>query len=135
MAHYAFIDEGNIVTLVIVGRDEDDAVEGVSDWETFYSNKIGQECFRTSYNTSGGVHYTDGEPSADQSRALRFNYAGIGYTYDQARDAFVPPAFYPSWILNNDTCLWDAPVPYPADGSEYVWDEETISWVLMDVEE
>lgn len=106
MAHYAFLDENNIVINVIVGKDENE--DGI-DWEEFYGAK------RTSYNTKGGIYYDSqtGEPHVDQSKAFRKNYAGIGYTYDPARDAFIPPKPYPSWILNEDTCLWEAPVPYP----------------------
>ena len=128
MAHYAFLDNQNIVTAVIAGRDEDDLVEGVESWETYYGNRKAMTCVQTSYNTHGGVHYTDGEPSDDQTKALRFNYAGIGFTYDEARDAFIPPTPYPSWVLDEGTCLWVAPVPMPEDGV-YVWDETTTSWV------
>lgn len=116
MAHYAFLDNDNIVTEVIVGRDEDDIVEGISDWETYYGEFRGQRCVRTSYNGN-----------------IRKNYAGVGYTYDEGRDAFIPPQPYPSWLLNEDTCLWDAPIPYPDDGQFYVWDEDTTSWVQIDL--
>jgi hypothetical protein len=119
MAHYAFLDENNIVVEVIVGKDEDE--DGV-DWEVAYGNFRNQVCKRTSYNTHGGVHTSSGVP-------FRKNYAGIGYTYDATRDAFIPPNSYPSWSLNEDTCLWDSPVPYPTDGKYYVWDEATTSWV------
>ena len=129
MAHYAFIDVDNTVTEVIVGRDENETVDGVSDWEAHYGDFRGQTCVRTSYNTRGGVHYTDGEPSEDQSQAFRFNYAGIGFTYDEARDAFIPPQPYASWVLDEATCLWAAPIDYPADGGQYVWDEEAGNWV------
>ncbi len=128
MAHYAFIDVDNTVTEVIVGRDENETVDGVSDWEAHYGDFRGQTCVRTSYNTRGGVHYTDGEPSEDQSQAFRFNYAGIGFTYDEARDAFIPPQPYASWVLDEDTCLWVAPIAYPADG-DHVWDEQAGDWV------
>ncbi len=84
---------------------------------------------QTSYNTHGGIHYTDGEPSADQTKALRYNYAGIGYSYDENRDAFIPPQPYASWVLDEATCLWVAPIDYPADGGQYVWDEQTTDWV------
>jgi hypothetical protein len=124
MAHYAQIDSDNIVVTVFVGRD--DVVEGIDDWETYYAPE-GFTVKQTSYNTQGGVHYTDGEPSADQSKALRFNYAGIGYTYDETRDAFIPPQPYASWVLDEDTCLWVAPIPMP-DG-DYVWDEDAGDWV------
>jgi len=126
MAHYAVLNSDNTVTMVFVGRD--DVVEGIDDWETYYAPE-GFTVKQTSYNTSGGVHYTDGVPSADQSKALRFNYAGIGHTYDADRDAFIPPQPYASWVLDEATCLWVAPIDYPADGGQYVWDEETGDWV------
>lgn len=121
MAHYAFLDENNMVTEVIVGRDEDEVVDGISDWEAYYGEFRGQTCKRTSYNTMGGQHTGDGTP-------FRKNYAGIGYEYDEARDAFIPPKPYDSWLLDDDTCLWVAPVAYPDDGEMYVWNEETTSW-------
>jgi len=126
MAHYAQIDSENIVVNVFVGRD--DVVEGVADWETYYA-PAGFTVKQTSYNTSGGVHYTDGEPSADQTKALRFNYAGINYSYDEARDAFIPPQPYPSWVLDEAICQWVAPIPYPTDGADYVWDEDAGDWI------
>jgi hypothetical protein len=126
MAHYAVLNSDNTVTTVFVGRD--DVVEGIDDWETYYAPE-GFTVKQTSYNTSGGVHYTDGEPSADQSKALRFNYAGIGFTYDSDRDAFIPPQPYASWVLDEATCLWVAPIDYPADGKMYTWDELTTSWI------
>jgi len=119
MAHYAFLDENNIVTEVIVGKDEGE--DGV-DWEVHDGNFRDQPCKRTSYNTHGGVHSDNGTP-------YRKNYAGIGYTYDAGRDAFIPPKPYPSWLLNEDTCLWGSPVPYPGDGQIYTWDEDTTSWL------
>lgn len=123
MAHYALLDENNIVTNVIVGRDEDEVVGGVSDWETHYSEVTGLRVLRTSYNTHGGVHTLGGTP-------LRMNYAGIGFTYDEARDAFIPPQPYPSWVLDEATCLWQPPLPYPEDGGNYRWDEDLFSWEL-----
>ena len=127
MAHYAQIDSDNIVVSVFVGRD--DVVEGIADWETYYAPE-GFTVKQTSYNTLGGVHYTDGEPSADQSKALRFNYAGIGYSYDENLDAFMPPKPYDSWVLNEETCWWESPVPYPenSEGIYYEWNESTQSW-------
>ena len=122
MAHYAFLDENNIVTEVIVGKHEGE--DGV-DWEQHYGAFRSQSCKRTSYNTSGGVHRLGGTP-------FRKNYAGIGYTYDSERDAFIPPTPYASWLLNEDSCLWNAPVPYPDDGERYTWDEATLSWVSND---
>ena len=116
MAHYAFLDENNVVTEVIVGKDE-----GNFDWEQQYGSFRGQACKRTSFNTHGGVHALGGVP-------FRKNYAGIGYTYDRTRDAFIPPRPFASWVLNEDTCLWDAPVPMPTDGKMYQWDEAAGAW-------
>ena len=115
MAHYAFLNMQNIVTEVIVGKDETD---GPTNWEIHYGNLREQVCKRTSYNTRGGIHINDGTP-------FRKNYAGIGFTYDYARDAFIPPKPYNSWTLNANTCLWEAPVAYPNDGQLYTWNEET----------
>ena len=128
MAHYAFLNMQNIVTEVIVGKDETD---GPTNWEIHYGNFREQVCKRTSYNTRGGIHYVNGEPSADQSKAFRKNYAGIGYTYDANRDAFIPPKPFNSWTLNETSCLWEAPVAYPEDGQRYTWNEETTSWDLI----
>tara|TARA_B110000977_G_scaffold163550_1_gene209564 strand:+ start:1399 stop:1800 length:402 start_codon:yes stop_codon:yes gene_type:complete len=128
MAHYAFLNDENLVIEVIVGRNEDGLVSGVTSWEDYYADFRGQRCFQTSYNTCGGVHYTDGEPSADQSKALRFNYAGIGYTYDKKLDAFIPPKPYPSWKLDKKSCLWVAPISMPKDGAAYTWDEASKTW-------
>jgi len=125
MAHYAVLDSDNTVTMVFVGRD--DVVEGIDDWETYYAPE-GFTVKQTSYNTQGGIHYTGGEPSADQSKALRYNYAGISYTYDENRDAFIPPQPYASWVLDEDTCLWVAPIAYPAEGM-HTWDEQAGDWV------
>ena len=112
MAHYAKV-ENTLVTQVIVAEPE--------FFETFVDSSPG-EWIQTSYNTSGGVHSDGGTP-------LRKNYAGVGFTYDSRRDAFIAPQPYPSWILNEDTCQWDSPVPYPTDGLMYEWDEDTTSWV------
>lgn len=119
MAHYAFLDFNNVVTEVIVGKDEG---EDNTNWEQWYGNFRGQICKRTSYNTIAGTHTNGGTP-------FRKNYAGIGYTYDSTRDAFIPPQPFASWLLNEETCLWDAPTPYPTDGKNYLWDEPTTSWV------
>ena len=127
MAHFAKLDANNIVTFVTVGRQEDDGQEAA------LTARTGDVYKQTSYNTRGGVHYqADGTPSADQSKALRKNYAGLGYTYDAGRDAFIPPKPYNSWVLNETTCLWESPVPYPDDGERYTWDEDTTSWVLVE---
>ena len=100
MAHYAFINEDNIVDQVIVGRDEDDVVDGISDWETYYGNIHGKRCLRTSYNTLAGQHTTGGTP-------FRGNYAGIGYEYREDLDAFIPPMPSGEWILNEETYSWE----------------------------
>ena len=121
MAHYAFLNENNIVTEVITGKNEGE--ENI-DWEVHYGNFRGQVCKRTSYNTSGGQHNNGGIP-------YRKNYAGIGYSYDSVIDAFIPPKPFTSFVLNEETCLWEAPVPYPTDGERYTWNEETISWDLV----
>ena len=126
MSHFAKLDENNVVIFVTVGRQEDDGLEAE------LTARTGDVYKQTSYNTRGGVHYTDGEPSADQSKALRFNYAGIGFSYDETRDAFIPPQPYPSWVLDEATCWWVAPVPYPTDGADYVWDEQAGDWVVAE---
>ena len=123
MAHYTFLDNNNIVTEVIVGKDEG---EDNTDWEVHYGNFRNQVCKRTSYNTSGGVHKEGGIP-------FRKNYAGIGFTYDEQRDAFIPSSPFPSFVLNEDTCLWEPPVPYPTDGEQYTWNEEELEWVLLNL--
>lgn len=109
MAHYAFLDDNDIVTEVIVGKDETDMSQ---DWELFYGEIRNQVCKRTSYNGN-----------------IRKNYAGIGYTYDSTRDAFIPPQPFPSWTLVEETCLWVSPTPMPIDNKFYKWDEATLSWV------
>jgi hypothetical protein len=122
VAHYAFINQSNIVTEVIVGKDEND---GDIDWEQHYQEfRPGMTCKRTSYNTVGNKHLNGGTP-------FRKNYASIGYTYDPIRDAFIPPPPYSSWILNEDTCQWQSPIPYPTDGNVYYWDNSTQTWALM----
>jgi len=128
VSHFAKLDQNNVVIFVTVGRQEDDGKEAE------LCARTGDRYVQTSYNTRGGVHYdpATGEPSADQLKALRKNYAGIGYTYDEARDAFIPAKPYPSWLLNEDTCLWDPPVPYPEGDGFYTWDEESQSWLTTE---
>ena len=110
MAHYAFLDENNVVTEVIVGINENELIEGV-DPETWYGNFRGQKCLRTSYN-----------------RRIRKNYAGIGSTYREDLDAFIPPKPFESWILDEEICLWKAPVEMPDDGKDYIWNESNLIW-------
>lgn len=111
MAHYAFLDENNIVTEVIVGRNEDETVDGVSNWETYYGQLRNQVCKRTSYNNN-----------------IRKQYAGIGYTYDAVADVFIAPKPFPSWSLDSNYD-WQAPIAHPADGKDYSWDEANQVWV------
>ena len=121
MSHFAQINSDNIVTQVIV-----------IEQQTLNSGMWGDpnSWIQTSYNTRGGVHYgADGQP--DGGIPLRKNYAGVGFTYDRSRDAFIPPQPFPSWVLNEDTCLWSAPVPYPTDGQQYTWDEATLNWLAV----
>jgi hypothetical protein len=118
MAHYAFLDQNNIVVEVIVGKDETDTT---LDWEQHYSEVKGLVCKRTSYNTIGNVHVYGGIP-------FRKNYASIGYYYDQEKDGFIPPKPFNSWILNNQTCLWEPPITKPDDGKRYEWNENLINW-------
>ena len=113
MAHYAFLDDNNIVTEVITGIDETQTIEGL-DTETWYGNFRGQVCKRTSYNNN-----------------IRKNYAGIGFTYDAARDAFIAPKPFNSWVLDEATCRWQAPTPRPEDTKCY-WDETTLAWIEND---
>jgi hypothetical protein len=130
MAHYALLNYQNIVTKICTGKNENETDANI---ELVYQNMFGQLCKRTSYNTRGGVHYdpVTNEPSEDQSKAFRKNYAGIGYTYDETRDAFIPPQPFDSWMLNETSCLWEAPVAYPDDDQMYTWNEETTSWDLI----
>ena len=111
MAHYAFLDNNSIVTEVIVGIDETQTIEGL-DTETWYGNFRGQVCKRTSYNNN-----------------IRKNYAGVGFTYDAARDAFIAPKPFNSWVLDEATCRWQASTPMPTtEGKSYYWSEDDLSW-------
>jgi hypothetical protein len=123
MAHFAKVSNG-VVTQVIVAEPE--------FFNTFVDSSPG-EWIQTSYNTRGGVHYdpNSNTPSQDQTKALRKNYAGIGYSYDVQRDAFIPPKPFNSWVLNETSCLWESPVAYPNDGQRYTWDEETTNWIQV----
>jgi hypothetical protein len=128
VSHFAKLDENNVVVFVTVGRQEDDGKE-----QELYE-RTGDIYKQTSYNTRGGVHYNPetGEPSADQSKALRGNYAGIGFTYNETLDAFIPPKPYESWVLDESTYSWVAPIPYPEDGEVYTWDEEAGAWTAVE---
>lgn len=119
MPHFALLNDDNVVVAVLVGRQEDDGLEDE------LSARTGDVYKQTSYNTSGGTHLLGGTP-------LRKNYAGIGYTYDANRDAFIPPKPFPSWILNEETCLWNPPVAYPTGGGRWTWDETNREWVEIE---
>ena len=112
MAYYAFLDLQNIVTEVIPGKDETELIEGL-DPETWYGNYRGQVCKRTSYNSK-----------------IRGTYAGVGFAYNEAEDIFITPQPYPSWIRSGS--FWNPPIDYPSDGQRYVWNEETLSWDVLD---
>jgi hypothetical protein len=113
MAHYAFLDENNIVTEVIVGRNEDEVVDGISDWEAHYGEFRGQTCKRTSYNNN-----------------IRGTYAGIGYSYNAEEDIFIAPQPYPSWTRNGS--FWEAPTPMPTDNQMYRWVEADLNWQVTE---
>lgn len=110
MAHYTFLDENNVVTEVITGKDENELIEGLAP-EEWYGNFRGQRCVRTSYNGS-----------------IRKNFAGIGMSYDEERDAFIPVKPFSAWILNEETCQWESPVEYPTDGKFYIWNDNQKAW-------
>ena len=114
MAHYAYLDEKNVVITVTVGRDETETINGL-DTETYYAQGTPYTVKRTSYNA--------------RINGYRKNYAGIGYTFDPDRDAFISDKTYDSWILDEKTCQWMAPKPYPADEKDYYWDESKLEWL------
>jgi len=128
MASFAKIDQNNIVITVNAVHNNELLIDGVENEQKgidflntlFHTNDNWKQ---TSYNTSGGIHRLGGTP-------FRKNYAGIGYTYDEDRDAFIAPQPYPSWTINEDTCQWEAPVAFPDEGQSYQWNEETTSWVV-----
>jgi hypothetical protein len=113
MSYFAKVENG-LVTQVIAAEQD-------------FIDTLGGEWVQTSYNTHGGQH--------PENRPLRMNYAGIGFTYDKDRDAFIPPSPYPSWVLNEDTCLWQAPIPLPDEEKQYAWDENSTSWIEVTKEE
>ena len=126
MAHWAELDENNIVTRVLVGDNNDPAGDEGYQW---LLDNLGGTWVKTSYNAVGGKRRNPETGEVTEEAGFRKNYAGIGYTFDAGRDAFIPPKPFNSWVLNEDTCLWDAPTPYPADGKMYRWDEDTTAWV------
>ena len=114
MTHFAKVEDGIVTQVIVAEQDFVDTQEGT--W------------VQTSYNTIGGVHYSPETREPDGGVALRKNYAGIGYVYDSERDAFYSQQPYPSWVLNEDTCLWQAPIPMPEDDNMYIWNEDTQQW-------
>jgi hypothetical protein len=126
LAHYAILDSNNIVIHVTTGKDENNTDyerDGKSSWEQWYRDYFNaHDCKRTSYNTHANAHRLGGTP-------FRKNYAGKGFTYDSSKDAFISPKPFASWVLNETTCNWEAPVTYPTDGKQYNWNEETTSWL------
>jgi hypothetical protein len=125
MAHFAKLDLNNRVITVLAGKD--------GDLEEDLCAQTGEIYKQTSYNTRGGVYYTPGTSNVDpdQSKAFRKNYACIGGYYDETLDAFIPPKFYESWVLDSETCLWKSSIPKPDDGYEYVWNETLLQWVRL----
>ncbi len=123
MAHFAKVRDGLVVDVIVAEPEF---------FETFRDTSPGT-WIQTSYNTLGGVHYNPetGEPSEDQSKALRKNYAGTGFSYDHIKDAFIPPKPHLSWILNDTTCLWEPPISRPSDDNKYQWNETTQTWVVI----
>ena len=124
MAHFAKLGVGNIIIEVAVVSNDIAITEqaGIDFLNNLYGSRDVWK--QTSYNTNGGVHKLGGTP-------LRKNYAGVGYTYNQIKDAFIPPQPYASWLLDETTCLWEAPTTYPTDGEVYTWNETTTSWDLV----
>ena len=125
MAHWAELDENNVVTRVLVGDNNDPNGDEGYQW---LIDNLGGAWVKTSYNAAGGKRRNPETNEITEEAGFRKNYAGIGYSYDSQRDAFIPPKPFNSWLLNEDTCLWEPPVAYPTDGKFYSWNEETTSW-------
>lgn len=127
MAHFAEIDKNNVVLRVFVVPNEQE-----NRGQEFLAEDLGLggRWIKTSYNTRGGIYYDPetGEPSIDQSKAFRKNYAGINSIFDETRNAFIPPRPFESWTLNEETCLWEPPVPMPETGGPWIWNEELGDW-------
>jgi hypothetical protein len=131
MAHFAQLDKDNIVMQVIVVSNNDalDETAGVAFCQSLFgANTIWKQ---TSFNTRGGIHYASDNTTPDDGVALRKNYAGVGYVYDKTRDAFYAPSPFPSWKLNEDSCVWEAPTPMPTDGKTYQWVEADLNWQVV----
>ena len=130
MAHFAELDENNVVTRVLVGDNNDPAGDEGYQW---LIDNLGGNWVKTSYNAIGGKRRNPETGEITEDPGFRKNYAGIGFTYNETLDAFIPPKPFNSWLLNEDTCLWDAPVAYPTDGKLYAWNEEALNWVEVEV--
>lgn len=128
MAHWAEIDENNVVTRVLVGDNNDPAGDEGYQW---LLDNLGGTWVKTSYNAAGGKRRNPETGEMTEEVGFRKNYAGIGYTFDAGRDAFIPPKPFNSWILDEDTCLWNPPTPYPTDGQMYRWVEEDLNWQVI----
>jgi len=119
MAHYAKVVDGTVTQVIVAEQEFVDTLPDKDNW------------VQTSYNTRGGKHYNPDEPGIqDAGIPLRKNFAGIGYTYDKDIDAFYEPQPYSNWILNETTCVWEPPIPYPSDGKGYRWDQSSTSWKI-----
>lgn len=114
MAHFAKVEDGIVVDVIVAEQDFIDTLDGT--W------------IQTSYNTRGNVHYAPNTNTPDGGVPLRYNYAGIGYTYDAVKDAFIEPQPFASWTLDDETCMWIAPIPMPEDGLKYIWNEQDLVW-------
>ncbi len=121
MAHFAKVENGIVTNIIVAEQDYIDTLEEKEKW------------IQTSYNSLGGVHYLPNSNVPSGKPHLRYNYAGIGYTYDEIRDAFIPPKPYDSWELNEETCLWESPIPYPNDDNSYILNEELKDWEEINV--
>ena len=117
MAHFAKVEDGIVTQVIVAEQDFIDTLDTPSEW------------VQTSYNTRGGKHYAPNSQDEDSGVALRYNYAGVGDTYDSTRDAFIAPQPFPSWTLVEASCLWEAPVAHPDDDKMYTWDEDVTNWV------
>jgi len=132
MAHWAELDSNNVVTRVLVGDNNDPAGDEGYQW---LIDNLGGTWVKTSYNAVGGKWRNPETNEITENPGFRKNYAGIGYTYDSGRDAFIPPKPFNSWVLDENTCLWTAPLAYPNDGQFYTWNEEAVSWDLIELPE
>ena len=124
MSHFAEVIKGIVVSVIVADQEYIDGLKPTPE----KPHESPDHYVQTSYNTRGGKHYAPNSHEEDSGTPLRKNYAGIGFTYDSVKDAFYAPKPYPSWLLNDTTCLWDAPVAYPDDGKRYQWDEDNTTW-------